>query len=248
MQEPLRHLARDAYDAIQYACNMSGIVKLLVTQLSAGPLCEVLDPHEYASHPILQVIADKMDDLARTRAMALPFGTPGTVWGTISGLERALGSLTSSDTAAKNEHPEVQARVLELVRLTQSRTQADAALEACKRLANGSTLEQLLVSLNPLLYHDTRDSRLYQWLLLADGSVIHMARAWKPREDGFLDINSRVASEARGFRNGIQATASGEVRELTATEWAQWQQAQWERNHPHRHVDDDTREQQETSP
>lgn len=222
LKEPLRKLAADAYDSIQYACNMGGIVKLLADQLSAGPLCAVLRPDEYASHPILQAIVDKMDDLARTRAMAMPVGQPGTIWSAVAGLGRLMPALGGRDTGERNTHPEVQSRVLELVRLTQSRTKADGALEACRRLAQGSSHDQLLVSLNPLLYHDTRDVRLYQWLLVND-SVLHRAWNWAPNPDGFLDNDTRQACEARGFRDGVQAMVAEPVRELTAAEWAQWQ-------------------------
>ncbi len=119
MLKPLKDWYADAYDFVQTACNLSGIVysfdRLIGDLKEAGEL--------RPNHPCIVLWVDKFDDLSRSRPLgALPCDTDiETVNAKLQAVMRRICKTKSFGTDDRNEHPDIQAVIRELVTLAGSR-------------------------------------------------------------------------------------------------------------------------------
>jgi hypothetical protein len=111
---------------IQDACNASGVVYAL----------ERFAPELTVDHPVVILFADKLDDLCRCREMT-PTPTVATLTKLMTIFKATMKRLCQEKQGIdwRNQHPDCQALVLQLVYLTRSRSTSrfsDAYDECCR--------------------------------------------------------------------------------------------------------------------
>lgn len=127
----LKHMANLAV-IVQDACNASGIVFDLadfVTELEEERLQSGHSEDWLLNHPVLILFADKLDDLCGCRRMGtLPLNPPMTSLPELLATFKAVmfrlcqqSHRENRGTDWRNQHPDTQACVLQLVYLTRSR-------------------------------------------------------------------------------------------------------------------------------
>ena len=112
--------ANDAYNLVQDACNLSGIVFAL-DQL----IVDLKDANELRNdHPFLVLWIDKLDDLSRSRSfVALPCDQPidELVDELVVVMRRLCDDKTIRGTDERNQHTDAQAVIRKMVSATGTR-------------------------------------------------------------------------------------------------------------------------------
>lgn len=115
---------------VQDACNASGVVYAL--ERFAGD--------SDANHPVAVLFADKLDDLCRCRDME-PKPTSATLVELMATFKAAMERLCREPqgTDWRNQHPDTQDLVRQLVFLTDSRSRSSAAYDECQEMLTPTT-------------------------------------------------------------------------------------------------------------
>ena len=147
MTRTIQNWAKDAYDHVQYACNMSGLVfafEQCVADLADEAARLGKDENWIDHHPVCVAWADKLDDLSRSRTLAaLP--TEEHLTALVPSFAVRMREVCDEanrlgkGTDWRNQHTVVKEFVRRIVFLTGSREGLNAfnALDECERLAAG---------------------------------------------------------------------------------------------------------------
>jgi len=141
----IQNWAKDAYDHVQFACNMSGLVfafERCVADLAEEAARLGKDENWIDHHPVCVAWADKLDDLSGSRQLdLLPTGEHLTdlVPHFASKMREVCDEANrqGKGTDWRNQHPDVQQFVRKIVFLTRSREGLNVfnALDECERLS-----------------------------------------------------------------------------------------------------------------
>lgn len=151
MTRTIQNWARDAYDHVQFACNMSGLVfafERCVADLADEAARFGKDENWIDHHPVCVAWADKLDDLSRSRQLPL-LPTEEHLTGLVPDFALKMREVCDEanrlgkGTDWRNQHPDVQEFVRKIVFLTRSREGMNVfhALDECERIAAGDDIK-----------------------------------------------------------------------------------------------------------
>lgn len=134
MMKPIKAWAADAYDFVQSACNLSGIV--FAFERLSNDLREAEELR--ADHPCVVLWVDKMEDLSRSRSIDLPDvdeSLDTVMVELIAVMKRLCDECKATDE--RNTHPDIQAVIVKLAKLSGSRemTAYGDAYDAARKMA-----------------------------------------------------------------------------------------------------------------
>lgn len=136
MLKSLNKWANDAYDFVQGACNLSGVI--FAFERLTNDLREMGDLRP--DHPCVVLWVDKMDDLSRSRPIPMPEDNPdfdATIVELVAVMRRLCDDKSIQGTDERNHHPDIQAVIVKLAKLSGSRepTAFGKAYDAAHELA-----------------------------------------------------------------------------------------------------------------